>query len=175
MNDGQIEEMTANLPRLRRFAYSLTGTPHDADDLMQGTVERILSRDVPSDVNMVKWMYRVCRNLWIDEVRSRKVRHLAVERGDVTPPASVEGQRVVMDRLTLVDVNHAMDQLPDTQRAVLSLVAVEGLSYAETAETLEIPVGTVMSRVARARKALSESFSDGQDNAPDLTLKNKEG
>ncbi|GAA6204658.1 hypothetical protein NBRC116600_14550 [Thalassotalea sp. SU-HH00458] len=72
-------EIIALIPMIRRFAYSLTGNHHDADDLLQNTIERILTKGVPEDVELTKWMFRVCRNLWIDEYRSRQVRQAATQ------------------------------------------------------------------------------------------------
>lgn len=151
--------MLEALPRVRRFAVSLTGNRHDADDLLQNTVERVLQGKVPAGAEVLRWMFRVCRNLWIDELRSREVRGraattLAEERDEVCEPASA-GESAV-DAVYLEQVQAAAATLSGEQRAVLSLVAVEGFSYREAAETLEIPVGTVMSRLARARAALAD-------------------
>ena len=150
------EELLILMPAIRRFAYSLTGSRHDADDLLQNTIERVLTRGVPADVELVKWAFRVCRNLWIDEYRARKVRHSDQLADELLNEQAIDGEKIICDHITLHQVNHAMDQLPDDQRAILALVAVQGMSYKEVAETLSIPMGTVMSRLARARVALSE-------------------
>ena len=113
------------LPRLRRYAYALTGARHDADDLLQATLERLLVKGVPEAVEVDKWAFRVCRNLWIDEIRARRVRSAV--------PLEESG---------------AMEQTFDG----------EGLSYAQAAEVLETPIGTIMSRIARARAALSKAL-----------------
>ena len=148
-------ELTALMPALRRFAYSLTGSATDADDLLQNTIERILSRGVAEDVELAKWAFRVCRNIWIDEYRARKIRYNAAQLPELEEP-TVDGQNIIYNQITLGQVNTAMDQLPDDQRSILALVAVQGMSYKEVAETLSIPMGTVMSRLARARVALSQ-------------------
>jgi RNA polymerase sigma-70 factor (ECF subfamily) len=150
------EELLTLMPAIRRFAYSLTGSPHDADDLLQNTIERVLSRGVPDDVELVKWAFRVCRNLWIDEYRARKVRNNNQAADELLDEQAVDGEKIICDHITLHQVNHAMDQLPDDQRSILALVAVQGMSYKEVAETLSVPMGTVMSRLARARVALSQ-------------------
>lgn len=150
------EELLTLMPAIRRFAYSLTGTPHDADDLLQNTIERVLSRGVPEDVELVKWVFRVCRNVWIDEYRARKVRHQDPDSAELLDAQAIDGDKVICDHITLHQVNHAMNQLPDDQRSILALIAVQGMSYKEVAETLSIPIGTVMSRLARARIALSD-------------------
>ncbi len=151
--------LTDLLPQLRRFAYSLTGTRADADDLLQATVERLLSRGAPEDADIRKWSFRVCRNLWIDEIRSRRVRSAAVSEGKLEAEERIDGERVALGSISVAEVSRAMAGLPDDQRSALSLVAVEGLSYAEAAEMLDIPIGTVMSRISRARAALAERLA----------------
>jgi len=152
-------DLTEVLPQLRRFAYSLTGSMADADDLLQSTVERALNRTVPEGIELTKWLFRVCRNLWIDGYRAQKVRQEATLRPELQEREIVDGERAMSSEVEFDQVSRAMDQLPDDQRLVLSLVAVQGLSYKEAATTLEIPPGTVMSRLARARTALIQSLN----------------
>lgn len=152
-------ELTALVPMIRRFAYSLTGSMPDADDLLQNTVERVLSRGVPKDVDLTKWVFRVCRNLWIDEYRSRKVRQAAAQLPELSDEQIFDGERAIDKEMELEKVNAAMDTLPDEQRSIISLVAVQGMSYKEVADTLSIPMGTVMSRLARARAALAQCLN----------------
>ncbi len=151
------KELVALLPQLRRFAYSLAHNRADADDLLQATVERILARSAPVDVDLLRWSFRICRNIWIDEIRARKVRQDAIRDEKIEIANAVDGERVIMGKFALNQVEQAMAQLPDDQRAALSLVALEGFSYAQTAEVLEVPIGTVMSRIARARRALVDA------------------
>lgn len=153
------DELTPLLPAIRRFAYSLTGSMHDADDLLQSTVERLLSKPVPDDVELLKWAFRVCRNLWIDDYRARKIREKAATDPQLRGENHVDGEQAIYDAITLNQVNEAMDDLPDDQRSILALVAVQGLAYKDVAEALQIPIGTVMSRLARARVALSQRFN----------------
>lgn len=155
-------ELTALIPALRRFAYSLTGNAHDADDLLQNTIERVLSRGAPEEVELAKWAFRVCRNIWIDEYRARKIRHNAAQLPELEEP-TIDGANAIYNEITLGQVNTAMDQLPDEQRSILALVAVQGMSYKEVAETLSIPTGTVMSRLARARVALSQFLNSSPE------------
>jgi RNA polymerase sigma-70 factor (ECF subfamily) len=150
------QELTTLLPMIRRFAYSLTGSMADADDLLQATVERVLTRTVPADVDLTKWVFRVCRNLWIDEYRSRKVRHAASAEPELHEGQIVDGEKAIHSEIELNQVNEAMQQLPDDQRSILALVAIQGMAYKDVASTLNIPMGTVMSRLARARVALCE-------------------
>ena len=152
-------ELMGVLPDIRRFAFSLTGRRADADDLLQSTVERILEKGAPEDADMKRWSYRVAKNIWIDEIRSRRVRSSAVSEGKIEMEDRLDGERVVLGSISLSEVNRAMERLPDDQRAALSLVAVEGLSYADAAKALDAPIGTVMSRISRARAALAEVFA----------------
>ena len=159
LSDSQREALMAELGGLRRFCYSLTGNAADADDLLQTTVERLLQKGMPEDAHTAKWSYRVCKNVWIDELRSREVRQrypiTVVDEIDESPSTEhvADGER------EMVAVSRALEQLPAEQRLALTLVAVEGKTYAEAAEILEVSVGTIMSRIARARKNLLQSYS----------------
>lgn len=148
--------MLDGLPRLRRFARGLTGNAADADDLMQATAEKVLTAGVPDHVDVLRWMFKVCKNLFIDQLRSREVRRRAAERPELVPETSVSGEDVALGELSLREVDRAMAALSEDQRAVIMLVAVEGLTYREAAEALDVRIGTVMSRLARARAALAK-------------------
>ncbi|MCC5878787.1 MAG: RNA polymerase sigma factor [Idiomarina sp.] len=152
-------ELMAILPALRRFAFSLTHSVPDTDDLVQNTIERILTKASPEQVDVTKWAFRICRNLWIDEYRAQKVRAAVADNPDFEQPTSVEGERQIMQEINLTSVGQAMQQLPAEQLTVLSMIAVQGCSYRETAEALDIPVGTVMSRLSRARISLNRLIS----------------
>jgi RNA polymerase sigma-70 factor (ECF subfamily) len=160
-------EMLAVLPRLRRFALALTGRAAEADDLVQDTVERALrniERWTPG-TRMDSWMYRIAQNHWIDTLRSRRVRGQAVALEEAEH-VSLDGARAVEAKLTLSQTRAAMAELPEEQRAVIALVLIEGLSYRETAEILGVPIGTVTSRLARAREALTiRVFGKGAQGA----------
>jgi len=153
------QELKDLLPALRRFAYSLTGSMADADDLLQNTVERILTRDMPSDVDLTKWAFRICRNVWIDECRARKVRRDATENPELSGGQVTDGEHQTTKEIEWSRVDAAMSRLPEDQRQIISLVAIQGMPYKMVAEILEVPKGTVMSRLARARAALSEALS----------------
>lgn len=148
------------LPRLRRFAVALTGSRQDADDVVQITVERLLRHGVPISAKVDHWAFRVCRNAWIDEVRARAIRASEPLTSTTEGFAAHDGEQVVLGRLRFAEVQAAMMRLPEEQRAALSLVSIEGLSYAQTARVLDTPIGTVMSRVARARRTLSGLFTN---------------
>ena len=158
--DALRQGLVEMLPRLRRYAYALTGAHADADDLLQTTIERILRKGAPDDANLDKWVFRICKNIWIDEIRARRVRVSAVEDGKIEFEENIDGERIVIGKISLLEANKAMDALPDEQRAALSLVALEGYSYADAAQVLDAPIGTIMSRIARARKAIIKSLGE---------------
>ena len=149
-------QLAALLPRLRRFAHALSRDAADADDLSQATVERALrSRDRwQPGTKLDSWCYRIMRNLWIDTARSRSrtaAREAPAEEGlDVG-----EDPREAMDAaLDLKRIMGAMARLPDEQREVVALILVEGFGYREVSEMLDLPIGTVSSRLVRGRTAL---------------------
>lgn len=150
------------LPRLRKFAFALTGSSDQADDLVQDTCERALARMdqwVPG-TRLDSWMYRIAQNIWLDRGRARKVRGEVVNIEDVPNLQGVDGREITEKRLTLEAVNAGMIRLTDDQRVLIALVCVDGLSYQEAADVLELPIGTVMSRLARARKTLSAAIGE---------------
>ncbi len=152
-------EMIGLLPRLRRFARGLTGSEVEADDLVQAACERAIQRigQWQPGTRLDSWMFRIMQNLWIDTIRMGKLRgsHLSVVDPEGQQVPGMDGEQATMNRLTLEAVRRGVQRLPPDQRSVLLLVCVEGHSYKETADTLGIPVGTVMSRLSRARLALN--------------------
>jgi RNA polymerase sigma-70 factor (ECF subfamily) len=160
-------ELVGLLPRLRRFAYGLTGSMEDGDDLVQGACERALRRldQFQPGTRLDSWMYRIVQNLWIDQRRARQTRPEAgMEPTDLEALAVGDAERELNNRLVLAGVQQAVATLPEEQRTILLLVCVEGLSYKAAAEVLEIPLGTVMSRLARARLAVGRAL-DGESLA----------
>jgi len=159
LSNPQRLALMDELGGLRRFALSLTGEAADADDLLQATVERILLKGMPEDAHVGKWTYRVCKNIWIDELRSREVRQrspqsVIAEGAEEAPSA----ERVANDEREMAGVSQALDKLPVDQRLALTLVAVEGKTYAEAAEIMDVPIGTIMSRISRARRFLVDTY-----------------
>lgn len=150
------EEMLALLPRLRRFARSLTRDQADADDLSQLSVERALkARDQwQPGTRLDAWMYRIMRNIWIDEARARARRAQTFAPEEEGLSVGDDGHEAIERNVEMSDVDRAMAKLPDEQREVIALVLVEGLAYKEAAEILEIPMGTLTSRLVRGRQAL---------------------
>jgi RNA polymerase sigma-70 factor (ECF subfamily) len=150
------------LPRLRRFARVLTRDVADADDLVQAAVERgLMRRDQwKPGTRLDSWMFTIMKHAWIDETRSRG------RRGRIFAPAEA-GERVAGDDARTIesalearDVAAAMARLPDDQRLAVALVLVEGLSYRDAAEVLEVPMGTLTSRLVRGRQALLADLED---------------
>lgn len=139
---------------LRRFAYSLCGEPADADDLVQQTIEKLLAEDIDDIEQARKWAFRVCRNLWIDEVRKKTTSRNYSEEFRSKADETDTTESSAMNHTLIKEINQALHKLPESQRSVLALVAIEGFSYKEAAEMLQIPVGTIMSRLARARAQL---------------------
>jgi RNA polymerase sigma-70 factor, ECF subfamily len=145
------------LPRLRAFGRSLTGVQDQADDLVQQTVEKGL-RNIGSytpGTRLDSWLFRIMRNTWIDGHRARRPTVTLDDVDIISPLVSEDGRDVTETRLYLAQVRQAIDRLPEDQRSVLMLVCVEGLSYREVAQALDIPEGTVMSRLSRGRLALA--------------------
>jgi RNA polymerase sigma-70 factor, ECF subfamily len=151
--------LVAFLPNLRRFAISLCGSRDVADDLVQTACERALASagQFEPGTRFDAWMFRILRNLWIDQLRRRKTAGPQDDIAEHHDISGLSGERVVEAQLTLKSVAQAIRELPDEHREVLILVCVEELSYRETAELLGIPIGTVMSRLARARKNLADA------------------
>ncbi|WP_028969420.1 RNA polymerase sigma factor [Sphingomonas sp. URHD0057] len=151
-------QIAAMLPRLRRFAHSLSRNRDDADDLAQSTVERALrSRSQwQRGTRLDSWMFKIMRNQWIDGLRSRTRK----ERFEAPPEAAervaAEPEGGLEASVELHRAMDAMERLPEEQREIVALILVEGFGYQETADMLGLPMGTVASRLARGRTTLLE-------------------
>jgi RNA polymerase sigma-70 factor, ECF subfamily len=153
------EHIVLLLPRLRRFARSLSRNQHDADDLVQSVVERAwrnLGQRKPGS-NLASWLFGIMKNAWIDNRRAHG------RRGEVALPED-SGEHPAVSPVdtdsSLWAVTAAMDKLPEDQRLAIALVLVEGLSYKEASELLDIPIGTLTSRLARGRAALATALGE---------------
>ncbi|MEH3102209.1 RNA polymerase sigma factor [Sphingomonas adhaesiva] len=148
------DELLTLIPRLRRFAHALARDGADADDLLQASVERALVRQDQwqPGTRLDSWMYRIMRNLWIDTARA------AQRRGETfVPPDAGEEVGAMGGQEASVELHHvmrAMRTLPAEQREAVALVVVEGFAYKEAAEILDVPIGTLTSRLVRGREAL---------------------
>lgn len=161
--------LPALLPRLWRFALRLALNHHDAEDLVQRACVRALERphQLQPGTSVLSWLFSIVHTVWLNELRARQIRSRASMQwseellGDtLAEAAALTPEMDAMHR----EVVAAVDQLPDAQRAVMLLVAVEGLSYREAAKALDVPIGTVMSRLARARLTIGRHFNDQSSN-----------
>lgn len=150
------EQIVGLLPRLRRFAASLAGNLADGDDLVQSALERALkSRETyNSEYKLESWMFRITQNIWIDQKRAESRRGVSLDIEEQHHIAGEDGRVTQEQRNMTARIMNAIAGLPEGQRLVVAHVLVDGQSYSETAALLDIPVGTVMSRLARARKIL---------------------
>ncbi len=160
MDTGDVRgEIVTLLPRLRRFAFALTSSSEDADDLLQSSIERALSRldQWQRGTRLDSWMYRIIQTVRIDQTRAKvnRQRHVSLDEGSFEVAAAVSAEDT--DATIILDkVLRAMSRLSESDRAILALVCIDGMRYREAAEVLDVPVGTVMSRLARARRRLHE-------------------
>jgi RNA polymerase sigma-70 factor (ECF subfamily) len=152
-------ELVTLLPRLRRFARALTRNPHDADDLVQVALERALARahQLRPDAALAGWVFGILRHAWIDELRARARSERMFAPEESGQNVGDAGQGAQTERLSVQD---AMARLPQDQRLAVALVLIEGLSYKEAAHAMDVPIGTLTSRLARAREALQAMLGE---------------
>lgn len=156
MTDSFGRDLIALLPNLRRFAISLTKSRDIADDLVQTTCEKALaSRDsYVAGTRLDAWLFRIMKNAWIDRLRRTRTEGVQVDIDDTVGLVGQDGGKTTENRLMLDATAKAIAELPDDQREIILLVCVEDLSYRDAAEVLGVPIGTVMSRLARGRQKL---------------------
>jgi RNA polymerase sigma-70 factor, ECF subfamily len=165
------------LPRLWAFALRIAGNRHDAEDLVQHTCVRALERQhqLKGDTSPLSWVFAIAHSIWLNELRSRSIRGRTNVAWDdallevVADPLGRTPEMDVMNRQIIEAVAH----LPETQRSTLLLVAVEGLTYHEAALALGVPIGTVMSRLARARRSIGALADAHGLRAPDAAAPEK--
>ncbi len=159
--DGFGRSLIAHLPALRRYATALSGSTASADDLVQDCIERALRRSetLAEPQRIGGWLRSILHHLYLDDLRRNRRRGTGIELSTVendialsTPPNDGSAAR---------DFQSAVAELSVEHRQVLLLVGVEGLNYREVAEELDIPIGTVMSRLARARERMRQTLADG--------------
>lgn len=144
------EEVVEQIPRLRRYARALTRDAVAADDLVQDTLERALGRlHLWQPGNVRAWLFSIMHNVFVNQVRSPRPDAVS---DDAPPEQPVRAEQA--DRLEVRDLQAALDRLSAEHREVLLLVGLEELPYADAARVLGVPVGTVMSRLSRARERL---------------------
>jgi RNA polymerase sigma-70 factor (ECF subfamily) len=160
VSDELRRELAGLIPRLRRFARVLTGNMSDADDVVQATLEKAMRNlgQWQEGTRLDRWVFAIARNTWIDD---RRLVNNRARFDDISAMADLEGEdglAIVERRSTQKAVQDAVAQLPDEQRTLIALVILEGYSYREAAEMLGIPIGTVMSRLARGKAALAQQL-----------------
>ncbi|WP_042301255.1 RNA polymerase sigma factor [Paraburkholderia kururiensis] len=163
MNDDDLPAVLPTLlPRLWRFALRLTQNQHDAEDLVQRACVRALERrnQLQPGTSALSWLFSIVHSTWLNELRSRSIRSrgsMDWQDDEIESFADPSGHNPEVD-LMHRQVIRAVESLPDAQRVVMVLVAIEGLSYREAAEVLDVPIGTIMSRLSRARLAVGQQF-----------------
>ncbi|MCX5544322.1 RNA polymerase sigma factor [Paraburkholderia sp. CNPSo 3076] len=162
--------LPAMIPRLWAFALRLSGDHHDAEDLVQRACLRGLERahQLQPDTAPLSWMYSIMHSTWINELRARSVRKRASFEWDDDflenlPDPVDKGPETQLMHSQIIE---AVERLPEAQRVVMLLVAVEGMTYQQAADVLKVPIGTVMSRLSRARQSVGAMFSGAAPKAP---------
>ena len=168
--DGVPEQLPGLLPRLWQFAMRLTRDEHDAQDLVQRCCVRALERRAQwqPGTSLLSWLFAIEHSIWINELRRpQRLRTESLDAPDAIPAEDRPDPqaRDPWQHAHYRQVVARVEALPEAQRTVMLLVAVEGLSYREAAEVLEVPIGTVMSRLARARISIGMSFGMSGQNA----------
>jgi len=145
--------MAAELPHIRRFAYTLTNDPDSADDLAQASVERALRKRLlwRGKGTLRSWMFRIVYTTYLNRRARQGLPTRPLAPDDISDAQQAPRQDAIM---TCLNIGAAMKLLPPGQKEALALIALEGLSYEDAAAVLDVPVGTVRSRVSRAREAL---------------------
>jgi len=154
---SSLPRLEDNIPALRRYAWSLTHNQTEADDLVQDSLVQALDHAdcKAADGNIRSWVFSIMHNQFISRWRRQKTRGEIVVEDDDADIAIDASQQMNSE---LQDAMHLLALLPEEQKKVLFLVAVEGFEYGETARILNIPVGTVMSRLSRAREKLRDAL-----------------
>ena len=154
--------MLALVPRLRRFAMSLSRNEPDGDDLCQATLERALKarNSWQLGTRLDSWTMTIMRNIWIDEGRARTRRAETFVPAEAGEHVGDAGDRRIETAVELGQVDRALATLPDEQREAIALVLIEGFAYREAAEILDIPIGTLSSRLVRGREALMQALGE---------------
>ena len=161
--DGFQTELVALLPRLRRFARAICRSDADAQDLVQATVERALAKrgGFRPGTRLDSWAFTIMRRLHIDQGRARTRWGRVVGPEDAaTPNVADAAQADEGLRADALAVRDAIGRLPEDQRLAVALVLVDGLSYAEAARVLEVPAGTLTSRLVRGRQTLIQTLTE---------------
>jgi RNA polymerase sigma factor (sigma-70 family) len=153
------------LPRLRRFARALARDRAEADDLAQTAIERALRARAQwrPGTRLDSWLFRILRNVWIDQARAQGRRERVFADAEAGAAVGTDPVPAIEARLDLARAAVAMARLPPEQREAIALVLIEGLGYAEAAAVLDVPLGTLTSRLLRGRAALARALAGEND------------
>lgn len=161
-DDGLRRDIAALLPRLRRFGIALAGSVEQGDDIVQAAVEKVLAKSDQwqQGTSLESWIFKIMQNTWRDELRRRKTDERKQALNSAATDDTVDGSSVAESMLMLGKTRECFARLPDEQRLALALVVLDGQSYRDAAEQLDIPIGTLMSRLSRGRDALRKMMED---------------
>lgn len=156
--DQLRRDLTDLIPRLRRFARVLAGNVADADDVVQASLEKAMRNldQWQPGTRLDRWMFTIARNVWIDECRRVSSRPGHDDISELYDLAGDDGEDIVLRRSRDRAIRAAVEVLPEDQRVLVALVVMEGYAYREAADMLDLPIGTVMSRLSRAKAALAK-------------------
>ena len=159
-------ELNNVLPALNRFALSLTKNEDRAHDLVQDSVERALRKAeyFEPGSNLRSWMFTLCKRLFLNDIRKQKSRGVTVEIDDA-PQARLSNEASQQMTVECSEMLSCFEKLPMRDKVVLSLIVVEGMKYDEAATMLDVPVGTIRSRLSRARARLKDMTENGAEMA----------
>lgn len=163
-------QMTRQIPHLRRFARVLTGDPQRADDLVQDCLERALRkrRHWRGHGSVRSWLFRILYNVFLNDSRARRRRATVLLDEDGPPPECLVERARAERTMECVEVARALRRLPEEQRAAITLIAFQDVAYEEAARILDVPLGTLRSRLSRGREALREMTQVEVGDAPEL-------
>jgi RNA polymerase sigma-70 factor, ECF subfamily len=155
-DDDVRRAIAALLPRLRRFGIALAGSPEQGDDIVQAAIEKVLAKanQWQPGTSLESWTFKIMQNVWRDELRRRRTDEKKQALNSAGTDETIDGPNVAETMLMLSKTRACFSKLPEEQRLALALVVLDGRSYREAADQLEIPIGTLMSRLSRGRDAL---------------------
>jgi len=155
------QQFVALMPRLRRFATGLCHNSHDADDLLQSTYDRALSRlhQWQDGTHLDRWLFRIMHSVHINSRQTSYYQQQCTTDDAVDLQQGGDSSQEIETWISLQQTRRMIADLPEKLKTVLLLVTVEGMSYKETAEVLELPIGTITSRLARARISLAKAMA----------------
>ena len=157
--------LVAQIPRLRRYARALTRDITAADDLVHDCLVRAVSKSHlwQEGTDLRAWLFTILHNTYINQVRRSVREGTAVALSDIEPEAALTSAPNQDKRLELRDLERALAKLPEEQRSALLLVGTEGMNYDQAAAVLDVPVGTIRSRLSRGREALRQLMGGGTE------------